>query len=189
MSNETYTAEEKQDLLNLARSAIESAINKEFPPDAFGFSDKLMEIRSCFVTLHNPDHSLRGCIGNIRGYEPLAENVIHNAINAAIKDPRFTPVSSTDELLDLEIEISVLTPAKKIGSVDQFVVGKHGIILQRYERSAVFLPQVAPEQGWDKETTLTQLALKAGMKPDVWKQMDTEFFVFEAIVFSEKDFE
>jgi AmmeMemoRadiSam system protein A len=181
----TYDTEERRQLLALAREAIASALRRDFPPDTLDGLERLLEKGACFVTLHRPDGSLRGCIGNMRAYEPLADNVVHNAINAALQDPRFPPVASEDELSTLEIEISVLTPPERIAAPGDFRVGEHGIILQRGGRSAVFLPQVAPEQGWDRETTLSQLALKAGLAPDAWKSPEAELSVFRAIVFSD----
>ncbi|MFO7907158.1 MAG: AMMECR1 domain-containing protein [Pirellulaceae bacterium] len=99
--------------------------------------------------------------------------------------PRFAPLSNT-ELPKIDIEISVLTPARPIASPDEFIPGRHGIILKKGISKAVFLPQVATEQGWDRETTLTHLALKAGLGPNEWRR-GAEFEVFEAIVFSEED--
>lgn len=184
--NEFYTHEEKILMLRLARSAMESVLKKEKVPGTSKAPEKFHETASCFVTLHTtPDRNLRGCIGNIGGFEPLALNIVHNAVNAAFRDPRFQPVSSLEELKTLEIEISVLTPPQDIISPDEFIIGKHGIILLKNGRSAVFLPQVAPEQGWDKETTLSHLSMKAGLSHDAWKEKDASFKVFSAIVFSE----
>ena len=92
-----------------------------------------------------------------------------------------TPV----EVGELSIEISAMTPPVAIGSWSEFVVGKHGIVLSKSGRSAVFLPQVAPEQGWTAEQTLTHLAQKAGLAPDAWRE-GAEFEVFEAQVFNEE---
>ena len=152
-----------------------------------GCSAKLREKASCFVTLHTADGGLRGCIGAMEAYEPLVENVVHNAINSAFRDPRFMPVSSLSELEGLVVEISVLTPPEDVDGPDKFVVGEHGVIMFCAGRSAVFLPQVAPEQGWDRETTLSHLSMKAGLSPDAWRSPDARFKVFRAIVFSEKD--
>ena len=91
-----------------------------------------------------------------------------------------------DELDGIEIEVSILTPARPIASPDDFIIGEHGIILQCRGRSAVFLPQVAPEQDWDREETLTHLCYKAGLPFKTWQADDAELSVFTAIVFSEK---
>jgi len=184
MSNEGYTPEEKEYLLKLARTTINSSILKETTTPKLS-NPKLTETLSCFVTLHCANNDLRGCIGSIIGYEPLEQNVIHNAQNAAFNDPRFPPVKTIDELNTLRIEISILTTPKKADSYNDIVLGTHGIILKKDGRSAVFLPQVAPEQGWDLDITLTQLSLKAGLFPTDWKEPDATFDLFEAVVFSE----
>ncbi|MEW6681246.1 MAG: AmmeMemoRadiSam system protein A, partial [bacterium] len=137
-----------------------------------------------FVTLHTKEGILRGCIGYILPHKPLYQAIIDNAISAAVHDYRF-PQVSYGELSSLKIEISVLTPPKKIGTYTEIILGKHGVVLSKEGCSAVFLPQVALEQGWTREETLTHLSLKAGLPPDAWKK-DCQFEVFEAEVFSEK---
>ena len=138
------------------------------------------ENRGVFVTLHWAGR-LRGCIGEIEGRRPLVDAVAENGRNAAVRDPRFPPVSS-GELETIEIEVSALTPIEAVAGPSEIVMGGHGVVLVKGPRRAVVLPQVAPEQGWDLDTTLTHLALKAGLGPDQWRQ-DTEFLVFEAEVF------
>lgn len=186
MNNTDYSVEEKKLMLSIARATMEATLKKTDMPDRSELPEKFRETRSCFVTLHDKSGSLRGCIGNIGASEPLIDNIVHNAINSAFRDPRFSPVSSLEELAGLELEISVLTLPEKIDSIDKFVPGEHGIILASSGRSAVFLPQVAPEQGWDREETLTHLSLKAGLYPYAWKEADAKFSIFRAIVFSEK---
>ena len=131
---------------------------------------------------------LRGCIGYIEPIKLLQEAVIDNAVNAATKDFRFSTVE-INEMKDIDIEISVLTPPEEIKEPEEFITGKHGIIIRKGVRSAVFLPQVAPEQGWEREETLLHLCLKAGLAPDEWKKEGMKFFVFEAEVFGEKELE
>ena len=184
---EGYSSDEKKAMLALARATIENVLKGLTPAIPYSLPAKLRETRSCFVTLHSEDGSLRGCIGNIEAFEPLCSNILHNAAHSAFQDPRFQRIKSLDELSGIVIEISVLTQPVKIESTDDFIVGKHGIILSKGAHSSVFLPQVAPEQGWDRETTLLHLSLKAGLSPDAWKGADAEFKVFEAIVFSEKN--
>jgi AmmeMemoRadiSam system protein A len=127
---------------------------------------------------------LRGCIGSITGTEPLVEGVAHQALNSAFEDPRFSPLAAR-ELGDVHIEISVLTPPVEVSGPDEIVVGRHGVFIEKRGYRAVFLPQVATEQGWDRETLLRQLCRKAGLKPDDWKH-DAKFEVFEAQIFEEK---
>ena len=124
------------------------------------------------------DGRLRGCIGYIEGIKPLVEAVVDNAASAATGDPRFPPVGE-DELADLHVEVSALTPLRPVDGPGEIEIGRHGIVLAKAGRQAVFLPQVAPEQGWDRDTTLENLALKAGLPTDAWRQ-DCRFQVFEA---------
>ena len=107
-----------------------------------------------------------------------------SAVASALEDPRFPPVRLA-ELAQLDLEISILTPMQPVSGPEAFVVGRHGVVLAAQGRRAVFLPQVAPEQGWDRDTTLTQLSLKAGLPPDAWRSSSARFEVFEAQVFGE----
>jgi AmmeMemoRadiSam system protein A len=187
MTEMTFSQKEKQKILTFVRNTIASKF-EDTNVKALGEMDgKMAEMCSCFVTLHKPDGALRGCIGNIAAHEVLSDNITHNAINSAFGDPRF-PHIAAEELNDLEIEVSVLTPARPIAAPENFIIGEHGIILQCRGRSAVFLPQVAPEQGWDREDTLTNLCYKAGLPFRAWQSEDAKLSVFTAIVFSEKEF-
>jgi len=187
VNRDVFTESDKKFMLNTARKRIEIEFNSsEKLPDLNDIDPKFFEECSCFVTLHTPDHQLRGCIGNIMPYEPLIDNILHNAYNAAFRDSRFPPVSSLDELNSLIIEISVLTPPQEIESYELFEPGRDGIILEKGGYSSVFLPQVAPEQGWNREMTLTHLAMKAGLYPDAWKDKECRFKTFQAVYFSEK---
>ena len=167
-------------LLRLARAAISD--KSTLPPREM--SDALRRNGSCFVTLHK-DGDLRGCIGSIKAYQPLAENVIRNARAAAYDDRRFSSVSR-DEIDSLHIEISYLTPAEKIEDLAEWELGRHGIILEQGRNRAVFLPQVPTEQGWDRTTTLEYLAAKAGLDRDAWRDSNTRFSVFETLSFRER---
>ena len=180
------SAADKAELLRLARAAIASSLGDaetSVPSDA-EMSAALNADGACFVTLHL-DGALRGCIGSLEAEVPLYRDVMDNACNAAFTDYRFSPVTQ-EELSRIDIEISVLTPSVPIDSPDEFIVGEHGIILEKGRYRAVFLPQVAPQQGWDRETTLTHLALKAGLKSTDWRY-GASFSVFKAVVFGEKD--
>jgi MEMO1 family protein len=184
MATDTYSKSQQTEMLLLARKTIESKLKGE----AFELNsvpDHLTKTRSCFVTLHTNSGHLRGCIGNIIAFEPLYDNIKHNALNSSFADPRFPKVSSSAELNNIHIEISVLTPPEKIKSYDNIILGKHGIIFKCLGRNSVFLPQVAPEQGWDISTTLTHLSLKAGVSGDAWQKSNASFETFEAIVFKE----
>jgi AmmeMemoRadiSam system protein A len=129
-------------------------------------------------------HQLRGCIGDIFPQRPLYKSVIINAINAAFRDSRFPPVTKA-ECDDITIEISALTAPKPVASPDQIRIGIDGVVLRKNGQSAVYLPQVAPEQGWDLNQTLTNLSLKAKLPGDAWKE-GASFLVFQAVVFGEE---
>ncbi|MFZ4396466.1 MAG: AmmeMemoRadiSam system protein B [Kiritimatiellia bacterium] len=179
--------EDKAQLLKLARATLEAAVRRGKAPaiedTGVRIRPGMQQVMGGFVTL-NLHHELRGCIGEIFPRREIWQVVQEQAVNAALHDPRFEPVSS-NETKDIRIEISALTPPKPVASYRDIVIGRHGMTLSKNGRSAVFLPQVAPEQGWDLATTLTYLARKAGLPADAWKQ-GAEFTVFEAQVFQEK---
>jgi len=181
------TEEDKKQLLTLARKTIIHFLQKRqiAQPSELGITiSKAMKVpRAAFVTLKKNSY-LRGCIGDIFPRQPLYKSVIANAINAAVNDRRFLPVSKS-ECNDITIEISALTVPKPIASSKQIRIGIDGVVLSKDGRSAVFLPQVAPEQGWDVEQTLTHLSTKAGLPKDAWKQ-GASFLVFQAVVFGEE---
>ena len=165
----------------LGRPALDPIAVAALADDAgINLDPRLNAHRGVFVTLTTAGR-LRGCIGYIEGIKPLVNAVADNGRSAAVGDPRFAPVTS-GELPDIHIEISALTPMEPVTGPGEIVIGRHGVVLVKEGRRAVFLPQVAPEQGWDRDTTLTHLALKAGLEADAWRQ-GAEFLVFEADVF------
>lgn len=180
--------EEKRFLLDVARHAVEAAARNQPPKDprtlaaevGIGLSPGLTAHRGAFVTLTTAGR-LRGCIGYIEGIKPLVDAVMENGRSAAVSDPRFSPVA-VEELAGIDIEVSALTPLVPVAGPEEIVIGRHGVVMVKMGRRAVFLPQVAPEQGWDRDTTLTHLAVKAGLEPDAWRQ-GSEFLIFEADVF------
>ncbi len=178
---EWYLSDDEQaTLLVVARQAIRSQLAGETYtlPEA---GTRLYERGAAFVTLHL-DGQLRGCIGELEARQALIESVRRNALNAAFKDPRFPPLTA-EEYPGIDIEISCLTPAVPIADLDQFEIGRHGIIMERGPTRAVFLPQVPVEYNWTRETTVQHLCAKAGLPRDAWR--DASFRVFEAIVFGE----
>jgi AmmeMemoRadiSam system protein A len=134
------------------------------------------------VTLNKKTGALRGCIGRIITSQPLYKTVVQMARAAAFHDSRFSPVKK-EELDDLIIDITVLTPPKRVASYNDIKLGKHGIILKKGFKRSVFLPQVPGTFGWDLTKTLEQLALKAYLKRDEWKNSTYE--VFEGFEFKE----
>ncbi|MCL6591475.1 MAG: AmmeMemoRadiSam system protein B [Firmicutes bacterium] len=137
-----------------------------------------------FVTLKKHGN-LRGCIGYINGVMPLYQGIIENTKNAAAKDPRFPRVTPA-ELPELAIEISVMTPLEKVGSIDEIVIGRDGLVLRNGPYSGVFLPQVPVEWHWDLTTYLEQLGLKAGLNRQAYQDPKTELYRFSAQVFGEE---
>jgi len=181
-------ASDRKALLKLARDAIKYALDNRKVPTAedLGFvPTKAMEKEmGAFVTLKESG-MLRGCIGEIIPRRAVWRAVLGEAVNAAFNDRRFPPLAP-EEFDKIDIEISVLTPPRKIDSHKKIVIGRDGVILSKNGRSAVFLPQVAPEQGWGVEEMLRHLSSKAGLPADAWKS-GAAFEVFQAEVFGEKE--
>lgn len=176
---------EKQELLEIARSTLETFILKgEFAEIASGsLSKTLKEPAGAFVSLYMGGR-LRGCIGNFTPANPLYLVVQEMTLAAATRDQRFVPVESP-ELEYIDIEVSVLTPLQKISSPDEFKLGKHGIYMTKDGKSGTYLPQVAEDSGWTTEEFLGHCAReKAGIGWDGWK--DADLYVYEAIVFGEE---
>ncbi len=187
-NDEMLSEEDCTRLLSLARETITQALRTGATQAVSGSEPKeltegMKAVRGGFVTL-NKRGDLRGCIGEIAPRREIWKVVREQALNAAFHDPRFSPVQK-EELGEISIEISILTPPRPVGSWQDIVIGKHGMVLSKGGRSAVFLPQVAPEQGWGIEETLTHLSRKAGLPQDAWRS-GADYLVFEAQVIHEK---
>ena len=142
------------------------------------------EPRGVFVTLRRrADNDLRGCVGIVEPRFPLGDAVRRAAVSAALDDKRFAPVTLA-ELPSLTVAVSVLGPLAPCAA-EGVEVGRHGVVVRHDERSALLLPQVATEQGWDRETLLRQLCRKAGLPPDAWRKAGCQLFVFETETYSE----
>ncbi len=175
----------KRALLSLARATVTEVLEADVLPLPRSADPALNARRGAFVTLKK-NGQLRGCIGHMTADWPLQKTVGAMAVQAAFNDPRFPQVRA-DEIAQLEIEISVLTPYRKVSGPGAIRVGTDGVLLKKGGRSAVYLPQVAAEQGWDKEEMLDHLCRKAGLAKGAWKE-GTTFMTFQATVFSEHDF-
>lgn len=177
------TGEEKEALLRIAREAIEAGLEGKPPP---GPAEKgaLEEKRGAFVTLKKRGR-LRGCIGYIEPGKSLAKTVEEMAAAAAFQDPRFPPLRM-EELKDLSLEVSVLTPLRRVSDVGEIEIGTHGLYIRRGGRAGLLLPQVATEWRWDRDTFLKETCRKAGLAPDAWKDPETEIYLFSADVFGEE---
>ncbi|MEN8154789.1 MAG: AmmeMemoRadiSam system protein B [Acidobacteriota bacterium] len=184
----SLSRKDKKKLLSISRYTINKYIETGIIPEIdhnFSIEDILKEKRGLFVTLKKGG-KLRGCIGTLRGIEPLYIGVARNSVNSAFRDPRF-PALKKGELEKIEIEISVMTPLKKIKSYRKIRLGTDGVILKRGNFQAVYLPQVAVETGWGLETFLGNLSKKAGLNYNGYRSKETEFYIFQADVFSEHD--
>jgi hypothetical protein len=179
------TDKDKKELLKIARNTLVQYIcNNKIPEiNASGFSATLKTPCGAFVTL-NENRVLRGCVGCFNAEEPLYKVIQQMAIASSTQDNRFPPVDPK-EVSGISIEISVLSPMKKISSIDEIVLGKHGIYIKKGSRSGTFLPQVATGTGWSKEDFLGHCSRdKAGLGWNGWK--DAEIYIYEAVVFSEE---
>ena len=172
--------EEKRMLKDIALTSIKDSLNGKPIAEHPSLTATLRQKCGAFVSLHKHGR-LRGCIGHFGEDVPLHEIVAEMARAAAFEDPRFMPVTA-DELADIDIEISVLTPMRRIQSLDEFELHRHGIYIRKGYRSGTYLPHVADEVNWTKEEFVSHCAQdKAGIGWDGWK--DAELYVYEAIVF------
>lgn len=174
------TKEEKEQLKKMAKDAIEGVLfgkkeETQVIPESF------KEKTGVFVTLKKKGE-LRGCIGYLRGVMPLYKAIKDVAIESAFHDPRFNPIDK-EEWKDIDIEISVLTPMKKIKDINEIKIGVHGLYIEKGHYSGLLLPQVATEYNWDTITFLKHTCYKAGLPEDAWKSKDTNLYIFSAEVF------
>ena len=179
------TPDQRQQLLSIARRAIEAVLEgRRADVDASSVDEPLKRPSGAFVSLHTKSGHLRGCIGSVQPVAPLAQAVASSAINAAFRDPRFHPVER-EELGNLHVEISVMSPIEPVADVTEIEVGRDGLIVSRGGRAGLLLPQVATNYGWDRETFLRQTCVKAGLNPDAWQAEGTRIERFSAEVFGE----
>jgi len=178
--------EQKKTLLDIAKKTIASVVNKKSVP-RFEIADPVLNLKcGAFVTIHKKG-SLRGCIGHIVGTTALYKTVAKMAVEASLHDPRFGPVTP-DELGDLDIEISVLSPFEKITDIGVIEVGVHGLFIKNGYYQGLLLPQVASEYNWNVKEFIEHTCQKAGLPRDCYKSKGCEIFIFSATVFGEKDF-
>ncbi|MBT3200889.1 MAG: AmmeMemoRadiSam system protein A [Phycisphaerales bacterium] len=181
----TISAEDRSKLATLARQAVTAQVTGTAPPAIPSDEGILSEKRGCFVTLTNTGH-LRGCIGTFQPDCSLGELIIDMGQAAAAHDPRFfgNPITP-DELGELSIEVSVLSPLEKTDDPQGLELGVHGIYIVRGGMSGCFLPEVATDQGWDVVEFLDHCcAGKAGMAPGAWRENDTTVYLFTSEKFS-----
>jgi AmmeMemoRadiSam system protein A len=182
------TEAEQQTLFAVAKDTLDWVIARKgsgtFSFDAYTITPKLREKCATFVTFLNKGE-LRGCVGCLDAREPMVESIHTSASNAA-RDSRFfyNPIKPA-ELPQIEIHVSLLSPRRAIKSLDEFKIGEHGIWMEKSGRGAVYLPEVAVEQKWTKDETLTSLSQKAGLPGNAWRQGAT-FMVFSSVVITKE---
>lgn len=184
MTSARLSETSRRDLLSLARRALEAYFRGDPPPrlgsdraEAFG------EARALFVTIRRRGQ-LRGCIGTLSPEGDLTRMVPRFALRAAFEDPRFPPLTA-DELLECDIEISVLTPPAPVEKPEMIEIGRDGLIIEARGQSGLLLPQVATEWGFDRERFLTEVCRKAGLPAGAWREPGARLWAFQAEVFGE----
>jgi AmmeMemoRadiSam system protein B/AmmeMemoRadiSam system protein A len=178
------TGAQREELLSLARLAIAEQLETGRLPDYVTDDPVLARRSAAFVTLKKGD-DLRGCIGHLWADAPLYRRVPELAVAAASSDPRF-PALTVDELEEVEIEISVLSPLHRVTDTQEIEVGRHGLVILQGGRQGVLLPQVPVEKGWDRGEFLENLCLKAGLPPHCWNEQPA-LYTFTATVFREAE--
>jgi AmmeMemoRadiSam system protein A len=180
----TLTEQDGKVLLQTAREAIGARLalrSPHYPAPTAALSARC----GAFVTL-KADGQLRGCIGHITGSRGLVETIKEVALSSAFEDPRFSPLRA-EEWDRVRLEISVLSPFEEITDLNRIEVGVHGIMIRRGGHSGLLLPQVAAEQGWNRDAFLSHTCLKAGLPRDAWSLPQTRIEIFSAQVFAEKE--
>jgi AmmeMemoRadiSam system protein A len=179
------SSKEKEILLLTARESIRSLFGKvDIPTADFKAFTNLKLKAGAFVTLKIKDE-LRGCIGFITSDQPLFDTICEVAKHAAVQDPRFPPLTP-QEFNSIDIEISVLSPMKKISDYDEIIIGKHGLLVEEGLHRGLLLPQVATENDYSVQQFLTSICMKAGLSPDLWQRKKINLKVFTALVFNEE---
>jgi AmmeMemoRadiSam system protein B/AmmeMemoRadiSam system protein A len=178
------TEAQRQELLKLARATIEEYLETGDIPDYEAIDPALARRSAAFVTLKKGDE-LRGCIGDLSAEVPLYQRVQGLALAAATSDPRFPPLTN-EEVNDVDIEVSILSPLHRINDTQQIEVGTHGLVILQSGQQGVLLPQVPVEEGWDREEYLENLCLKAGLTHNCLADQPT-LYAFTAVVFGEEE--
>lgn len=163
-------------LLDLARAAVIAAVRGYDLPDPAAEPGWAVPA-DAFVTLRRRGR-LRGCIGTLGAGWPIGRSVVHAGEMAALDDPRFHPVGA-EELAELDVEVSILTPPRPLEEPGDFVPGRDGIVVEARGRRGLLLPQVATEMGWGAAEMLAGACEKAGLRPDAWLDPGTRLDVFE----------
>jgi AmmeMemoRadiSam system protein A len=181
-ATQTLTPEARRQLFQIARDSIAAEFRgtRHRPPRPE--DPQLLQPGGAFVSIHAGE-ALRGCIGLLEAEEPLYLTIASMARSAAFDDPRFPPLRQ-EELAEVDLEISVLSPLQKLDDPSEVEVGRHGLYILKGGRRGVLLPQVAPQQGWDRRRFLEETCHKAGLPRDAWKKK-AKIYMFTATVFEE----
>ncbi|RMD98214.1 MAG: AmmeMemoRadiSam system protein A, partial [Calditrichaeota bacterium] len=175
----------REQLLYLARQSIADHLF-QMNSAAHVYVDPLASFKAgAFVTL-TLDGQLRGCIGLVEALEKVPIIIREMAVAAATRDPRFDPVTQ-EELVYLDIEISILSELFEIQSPDEIVIGQHGLLVRTEHHQGLLLPQVAEQTGWNAREFLSATCRKAGLAPDYWEKNEIQIFAFNAEIFSEQE--
>ena len=173
---------EQDFLLDVARKTIVARAGDGKRP-AFASDNPRLNCKcGAFVTLKKRSGALRGCIGYVEPRKALLHCVADMAVACCSRDPRFSPVT-TDELANLDVEISVLTPLEEIRRAEEVCIGLHGLMIKKGSASGLLLPQVASEQGWECDRFVEETCRKAGLGVGAWKEPEAKLFIFSAQVF------
>jgi MEMO1 family protein len=182
----SLTPAEKAELMEIAKKSVETAVREHKKYELVtARNPRLMQERGAFVTLKKRGQ-LRGCIGYVAPVEALALVVRDVAAFAALRDERFPPVA-VSELPELTYEVSVLSPLRRVLDTSRIRIGTDGLVVKRDASEGLLLPQVAPEQGWDRLQLLENTCLKAGLNGSAWKDANTDIFSFTALVFGDRE--
>ncbi|WP_242393723.1 AmmeMemoRadiSam system protein A [Anaeromyxobacter oryzisoli] len=179
----SLSATDRAALLGVARGAILAPLAGT-PPPALPATGPLAEPAGAFVTV-TVRGELRGCIGTLRAAGPLAATVARMALAAATEDPRFPPIGAAD-VPELGVSVSVLGEPFRLSEPRTVQVGVHGLVVKQGWHRGVLLPKVAVREGWDAESFLKHVCLKAGLPARAWQEPDTEIDAFEADEFGEE---
>jgi len=175
--------EEGNILLTVARTTLEGHFQGKSVQAPKNIPPSLQQKRGTFVTLHL-EGNLRGCIGRVEPQAPLLETVSEMALEAALRDPRFPPLTK-EELPRVLLEISILSPLKRITDPQDIEIGKHGLLIRKEGAAGLLLPQVPKEHGWTKKEFLMQTCHKAGLPDNAWKEEGTHLYIFTTEIYSE----
>ena len=179
------SSKEKEILLLTARESIKSLFGKAYIPIVdYKVYPNLKINAGAFVTLRIKNE-LRGCIGFITSENALFETVCEVAKHAATQDPRF-PALTQKEFNLIDMEISVLSPLKKISEYEEIKIGEHGLLVEEGYHRGLLLPQVATENNYSIQQFLSSVCVKAGLSPDLWQRKKLNLKVFTALIFSQE---